>query len=97
MRPGEFAQKKQEYNDVQACAWWSTECLENWSRATTTGFDYVYVPKRPGQACCGQLRLSLSRDPWYRLAYDGPGATIYRRDRSRPAWALVGPRGRTAP
>ena len=86
---GEFIRKKREYNDVQACAWWSTECLENWARATGENFDYVYVPKRPGQECCGQLRLSLIRDPGYRLRYDGPGATIYAREWSRRAWAIT--------
>ena len=88
---GEFAERKREYNDVQACAWWSTECLENWSRATGEEYDYVYLPKRPGQGCCAQLRLSLARDPGYRLSYDGPGATIYRRVWSTPSWAWVAP------
>lgn len=88
---GEFARKKQEYNEVQGCAWWSTECLENWSRKTGEEFGYVYVPKRPGQACCRQLLLSLARDPGYTLVYDGPGATIYARDWSQPGWALAPP------
>ena len=88
---GEFVRKKREYNDVQGCAWWSTECLENWARATGEEFDYVYVPKRPGQGCCGQLLVSLARDPGYRVRYDGAGATIYQRTWAGPDWALVEP------
>ena len=86
---GAFAERKREYNDVQACAGWSTECLENWEQATGERFDYVYVPRRPGQQCCGQLRLSLERDPAYRLVYDGGGATIYEREWAPTTWAVA--------
>ncbi len=94
---GRFARKKREYNEVQGCAWWSTECLENWARGTGQAFDYVYVPRRPGQECCGQLLLSLSRDPGYVRLYDGRGAAIFERRWSFASRAIRPQVGRTRP
>jgi hypothetical protein len=79
---GEFAQKKREYIDLQGCAGWVSQCLQDWSKTTGETFTHVYIPKAPGRECCRLLRTSLERDPAYRMIYDGPGAVMFTR---RPA------------
>lgn len=74
---GEFARKKREYNDLQGCATWVSQCLRDWSAATGHAFTHVYLPKSPDRDCCRLLRWSLDRDPDYRLIYDGPGAAVF--------------------
>jgi len=76
---GEFARKKRQYIDLQACSGWVSRCLQDWSRATGLSFTHVYLPKSPDRECCGLLRYSLERDPSYRLLYDGPGAAVFAR------------------
>jgi len=84
---GEFAQKKREYIQLQSCAWWVSDCLSTWSRATGVWYTHVYLPKPATGECCRMLRYSLDRDPEYRLVYDGAGAAIYAR-RIRRALAV---------
>ena len=81
---GEFAQKKREYIDLQRCAAWVSQCLQDWSRATGVEFTHVYIPKSPDRDCCGVLRYSLERDRRYRMIYDGPGAVLFARRQPRP-------------
>lgn len=76
---GEFAQKKRQYIDLQGCAGWVSQCLQDWSKATGVTFTHVYLPKSPGRECCRLLRYSLERDPAYRMIYDGPGAVMFTR------------------
>jgi hypothetical protein len=76
---GEFARKKRQYIDLQGCAGWVSQCLQDWSRATGVTFTHVYLPKSPGRECCRLLRYSLQRDPAYRMIYDGPGAVMFTR------------------
>ncbi len=81
---GEFARKKRQYVDLQGCAGWVSQCLEDWSRITGVGFTHVYIPKSPDRPCCHLLRYSLDRNPAYRLLYDGPGAVLFTRRRPQP-------------
>jgi hypothetical protein len=76
---GEFARKKQQYNELQGCATWVSRCLQDWSRATGLEFTHVYIPKSPDRDCCHLLRYSLELDPTYRMIYDGPGAVLFAR------------------
>ena len=76
---GEFQQKQQQYNDLQGCSGWVSQCLRDWSRATGVGFTHVYIPKSPDRDCCRILRYSLERDRAYRMIYDGPGAVLFAR------------------
>jgi hypothetical protein len=78
---GEFAKKKREYVNLQGCAAWTSQCLQDWARSTGVGFTHVYIPKSPDRPCCQLLRYSLDRDPAYRLIYDGPGAALFVRRR----------------
>jgi hypothetical protein len=84
---GEFARKKREYINLQACAGWVSSCLTDWSRATGVWYTHVYLPKPATGDCCRVLRYSLDRNPNYRLVYDGPGAALYAR-RMRRALAV---------
>jgi hypothetical protein len=83
---GEFARKKREYNELQGCAGWVSQCLSDWATRTGEAYAYVYLPKSPDRGCCGVLRWSLERDPDYRLVYDGPGAAVFAHapHRTRP-------------
>ncbi|MFL5514188.1 MAG: hypothetical protein ACJ8CN_17330 [Gemmatimonadales bacterium] len=76
---GEFARKKRQYVDLQGCAGWVSQCLQDWSRATGQSYSHVYIPKSPERNCCRLLRYSLERDPGYRMIYDGPGAVLFVR------------------
>ena len=76
---GEFAHKKREYIDLQSCAAWVSQCLQDWSRTTGQPYTHVYIPKSPERDCCRLLRYSLERDPAYRIIYDGPGAVLFVR------------------
>ena len=76
---GEFARKKRQYIDLQGCAGWVSNCLQDWSRATGESYSHVYIPKSPDRNCCRLLRYSLERDPAYRMIYDGPGAVLFVR------------------
>ncbi|MFL5535256.1 MAG: hypothetical protein ACJ8AP_06110 [Gemmatimonadales bacterium] len=76
---GEFARKKRQYIDLQGCAGWVSQCLQDWSRATGQSYSHVYIPKSPERNCCRLLRYSLERDPGYRMIYDGPGAVLFVR------------------
>ena len=76
---GEFQRKQQEYNELQGCSGWVSQCLRDWSSATGVGFTHVYLPKSPDRDCCRLLRYSLERDRAYRLIYDGPGAVLFAR------------------
>ncbi|MFL5448598.1 MAG: hypothetical protein ACJ8AX_08615 [Gemmatimonadales bacterium] len=76
---GEFARKKRQYIDLQGCAGWVSQCLQDWSRATGESYSHVYIPKSPDRNCCRLLRYSLQRDPAYRMIYDGPGAALFVR------------------
>jgi hypothetical protein len=78
---GEFARKKREYANLQGCAGWTSQCLQDWARSTGVGFTHVYIPKSPDRPCCNLLRYSMDRDPAYRLIYDGPGAALFVRRR----------------
>jgi hypothetical protein len=80
---GEFARKKQQYNDLQGCAGWVSDCLTDWSRTTGQRFTHVYIPKSPDRDCCRLLRYSLEHDRRYRVIYDGPGAVLFVRRESR--------------
>ena len=78
---GEFLAKKREYVDLQGCAGWWVECVEDWARRTGQSFTHIYIPRRPNRPCCGQLLLSLARARGYELIYDGRGAVVYHRVR----------------
>jgi hypothetical protein len=78
---GEFAKKKREYVNLQGCAGWTSQCLQDWARRTGQRFTHVYIPKSPDRPCCNLLRYSLDRDPAYRLIYDGSGAALFVRRR----------------
>jgi hypothetical protein len=74
---GTFETRERQYDQLQGCAVWSTDCLEDWARATGLLYSHVYIPKTLAFPCCGPLDSSLRHDPAYRLVFDGPGASIY--------------------
>jgi hypothetical protein len=81
---GQFIRKKREYNDLQGCANWVAQCLDDWAVATGRWYTYVYVPKSPDRDCCRLLRYSLERDPEFRMVYNGRGAALFVRGTSHP-------------
>lgn len=86
---GKFAGRTQASEDLQLCAEQTTECLNSWASERNEEFDYVYLPKwaeitagpvdHPDE-CCAALRQSLLEDSAYKAVYDGPGATVFRRN-----------------
>lgn len=74
---GEFLHRQHGFNDVQGCANWFAECLNDWRRRSGMSFTHVYIPRRTGDQCCRVLLESLRRDPSYALVYEGDGAAIF--------------------
>jgi len=74
---GTFENRERQYDRLQGCAVWGTDCLEEWARANGRPYSHVYIPKTLAFPCCGPLDSSLRHDPAYRLVFDGPGASIY--------------------
>jgi len=72
-----FEAGEHSYDQLQACAVWGASCVEQWSRDHQAPFSHIYIPKTLAYACCGPLDSALRHDPAYRLAFDGPGASIY--------------------
>jgi hypothetical protein len=68
---------------LQACAGSTARCVDDWTSRWALGPVYVFVPKGrlsgPSSYtdCCPALRETLMADGRYRLAYDGPGASIF--------------------
>lgn len=86
-----FVRRIEQSDAVQECATRGATCLEDWAKETGASFTHVYVAKESMKRlntalfddCCWSLRESLGSDNRYELAYDGPGATVYRRVSSR--------------
>jgi hypothetical protein len=85
---GGFATRLEAYNAAQACAEADAACVDDWSRAFETPYDYIFLPKvapqtkddpREDEICCHALVASLRDDSDYQLVYDGPRATIFAR------------------
>jgi len=83
-----FADRVEAYRALQKCANGTGDCLDTWERKFSLPFDYVYIPKINSSLdempvdeheCCAALRAALRADPRYRVAFDGAGATIFRR------------------
>ena len=85
--PG-FAARARRYIALQRCATQDAACLERWVQQAGVTFSHVYVAKRPPVArgasadCCTGLLSALACDSRYRLVYDGPGASVYRRQQA---------------
>jgi len=74
---GTFENRERQYDRLQGCAVWGTDCLVDWARANGRPYSHVYIPKTLAFPCCGPLDASLRHDPAYRLVFDGRGASIY--------------------
>lgn len=69
------------YWAFQDCAYQQASCLDQRAIIYNTAFTHVFLPKVGNQDCCITLRTSLRYDANYRVIYDGPGGTIFERDR----------------
>lgn len=71
--------------ELRECAYRGADCLAAWSTDWNMQFTHVYIPKGSltgalgDDECCAGLRTLLSSDPGYRIAHDGPGATVFER------------------
>ncbi|MGI8858048.1 MAG: hypothetical protein ACR2JW_20100 [Thermomicrobiales bacterium] len=65
-----------KHDQLQACAFADSTCIDRWSIMTGNDFDYIYV--RVGDGCCG-LASNLLADYRYDLIYNGAGAMIFAR------------------
>ncbi len=84
-----FRTRLTAYDDAQKCAGKDASCIAAWRSDTGIPFDYVYLPKLAPRIqllvddekeCCAALRQSLRSDSAYTVVYDGPAATIFRRN-----------------
>ncbi len=79
-----FSRRQWDFNELQGCGNWVTDCLGDWSTRTGIDFTHVFIPKNPAGQCCRMLIFDLKRDPAYQLIYDGPGAVVFQK---RPQYA----------
>jgi hypothetical protein len=86
---GAFAGRVARYAAIQHCAYRDAACVEAWGREHDVRFTHVFLPKGPTGAssspplaedCCWALRSALRTAAGYAVVYDGPGATVLRRD-----------------
>jgi len=75
----EYERQQRRYHEIHLCARRTTVCLDRWAQEAGVAFSHVYLPKGGGGDCCAPLRSSLFASPWYRVIYDGPGATVFVR------------------
>lgn len=65
-----------KHDQLQACTFQDSTCLDRWSIMTGDTFDYVYVRNTDGTY---PVASSLVDDYRYDLVYKGPGAMIFAR------------------
>ncbi len=65
-----------KHDQLQACTFQDSTCLDRWSIMTGDAFDYVYVRNTDGVY---PVAASLVADYRYDLVYNGPGAMIFAR------------------
>ena len=87
---GRFKQLDESHDSLMTCGYQGVDCIERWSSASGTSFDYIYVPKGipvlddvvlplGKMDCCAELRAGLSASEGYERIYDNAGASIYRK------------------
>src|SRR5262249_909755 len=76
---GAFQRYVNAYYEGGQCGCEDADALERWSVDSGQAFTDVYIAKYGRGECCAPLLDSLATDARYRLTYDGPGATVYRR------------------
>jgi hypothetical protein len=85
--PGVFAARIDAYEALRQCLFTGAACVDGWMAAYAPAAAYLYVPQRPPAEdalgnrapCCASLTTDLRADDAFAVAYDGPGATIFRR------------------
>ncbi len=65
-----------KHDQLQACTWQDSGCIDRWSIITGNSFDYVYVRNTEGVY---PIASSLTADYRFDLVYNGPGAMIFAR------------------
>ena len=78
-----FLTRLTDYRQLQACSRQTERCIGDWAGARDLPLPYVFVPKgslagplSPSD-CCPALRETLAASADYKVAYDGPGATVF--------------------
>lgn len=85
---GDFDHQVDLQAALRQCAHASEWCIERWTNAAQTGYDYVYVSREaPPEVeplgmteCCAALRVSLLKSPDYSVVYENSAATIFVRN-----------------
>jgi hypothetical protein len=80
--PQSHNQRWQQFEALQKCLGEEAACLTQWSRATQTTYNYLYlrrVADEPLQTNAVRQFERTLRDAKYQLLYDGRGASVWRR------------------
>lgn len=80
-----FDEHVRSADDLWQCGYRLADCLSSWSRDTGTTYTHVWVPTTEHGQCCGTLVASLRDSNAYRVAYDGPGGTVFTYRAAPPA------------
>ena len=77
---GQFKNRVEAYNTLQACSYQDTSCLSDWAQESQTVFSYVYLWNQNGAARY-PLSIHLQQDPNYSLVFQNEQSMIFQKSR----------------
>ena len=75
---GQFRERVDAYNDLQACSYQDTACLSEWEQGAQGAFSYVYLWNRGGSSRY-PLTIHLQQDANYSLVFQNEQTAIFQR------------------
>jgi hypothetical protein len=78
----QFDRSVKLYNQLQTCSEQEAACILSWARNNDISFTYLYIAKQneAGQGVSNATMTSLLENNQFQLAFDNPGASIYKVD-----------------
>lgn len=77
--PGKvFTPLANAHDALLGCRQRGVDCLEEWSRTNDASYEYVFVPRGSGAACCTTLVAALDSSPRYVPVRRMPGGDVFQ-------------------
>jgi hypothetical protein len=76
----QFAKQIENYNQLQSCVEQDYSCISTWAKNNSISYSYLYLFKPNPGDMGGNLPVAytLMKSDQFKLAYDNPGASIFR-------------------
>ena len=75
---GQFGQRVEAYQDLQACAYKNTTCLDTWNQGSSQDYSYVYVFDRAGPTRL-PITIYMQADTNYKLLFQNEQTMIFQK------------------